>query len=177
MDGNKEWMMTGKIGCTFAAMLARDPENVGWVTITNPDKMYVPSHACLLSMQFPGKSMRQVFDWAEENGMYFEQTGDGCRGLRANVNGHVSWVQYFGPDAQVKTRQAPIPELMMCVRLPATWYVKVGFKGILHLAHASVEYIRESARDLLWASSFKNTEKRLGHKPTVREAAKTTYHE
>ena len=65
--------------------------------------------------------------------------------------------------------------LNLCVKKGFLTFNRVSFKGILHLAHASVEGLNKNAREILWKSSFKNTEKRLGHKPTIREAAKTTY--
>lgn len=113
--------------------------------------------------------------WALRNGFREEDNGDGCIGLRYDVGDNVAWVQYFGPDAHVPTRRTPMSELMMCIKLPAKYYVKVGFKGILHLAHASVSSLTDFMADKLWNSSFINTKKRIGHKPTLREAAKTTY--
>ncbi len=95
--------------------------------------------------------------------------------MRFGLGDNIVWVQNFGKDSHVKTRQAPISELMMCVKLPAVSYFKVGFKGVLHLAHASVTGLKKLKADRLWDTSFKNTEKALGHKPTLREAAKTTY--
>ncbi len=187
MDRNKEWMMSGKVGCTFATLFARNPESILWKTITigsveevrDGEMFRIPEDASILSIQFPGCRREDVLGWASRNGFYEEDNGDGCIGLRYRVYDGlqplVSWVQYFGPDAHVPTRKAPVPELMMCVRLPVKYYAKVGFKGILHLAHASVSSITDYMADKLWDSSFLNTKKRIGHKPTLREAAKTTY--
>lgn len=33
MDKNKEWMSRGNIGCTFAALFAKNPECIGWKTV------------------------------------------------------------------------------------------------------------------------------------------------
>ena len=177
-DLNKQWIASGKIGCTFAALFAKNPSKVNWVTLVNPDTFYIPNGACILSLQFPNMNKKAVYDWAIANGFYTEKVDEkGCLGLRRDIDNNVSWVQYFGPDSHVATRQAPIPELIMAVKLPPVYYAKVGFKGILHLAHASVASLSKRASDLLWDASFKNTAKRLGHTPTIFEAAKTTYNE
>jgi len=178
MDANKKWMCNAKnIGCTFASLFAKMPEVVGWVTITNPERLEIPKDALILSLQFTnGETKEDVLKWALANGFYTEDLSGGNTGLRYKVGKQVSWVQYFGKDSHVKTRQAPIPELMMCVRLPKKYYWRVGYKGILHLAHASVEGIKSIKADKMWETSFKRTEKSLGHKPTLEQAAKTTYH-
>lgn len=170
-DPNKEWMSKGKIGCTFASLFAKKPESIGWKTITSPELFEIPEDCMVLSVQFPGYSREQVINWALKNGFFTIDVNDECVGLRYMIGDKVSWVQYFGPDAHAKTRQAPIPELCMTVKMPAKYYVKVGFKGILHLAHASVANLTEEMCDILWDSSHKNTKKKLGHDPTVKEAA------
>lgn len=175
-DINKKWMSNAKnIGCTFAALFAKNPHIVGWKTIVNPNKLQIPDDAFILSLQFPDMDKSQVFRWARNNGFFIEWLDDNNSGLRYRLGDNIAWVQYFGKDSHVKTRQAPIPELMMCVKLPAVSYFKVGFKGVLHLAHASVAGLKKLKADRLWDTSFKNTQKALGHKPTLREAAKTTY--
>lgn len=176
MDANKKWMATGKIGCTFAALFAKKPELVGWVTVISPKTFKIPNNAFILSLQFPDADKHSVFDWAMNNGFYCENLGQGCTGLRYKINKDVAWVQYFGPDSHVKTRQAPVPELMLCVKRPIGAYFKVGYHGILHLAHATVAHLKPSKADKLWDTSHKNTEKLLGHRPFLSEAAKTTYH-
>lgn len=176
-DLNKKWMCNAKnIGCTFAAIFAKNPELVGWYTIVNPDGLHIPNDALILSLQFPDMNKALVMQWALNNGFYLEDIGEGNTGLRYKVGNQVSWVQYFGEDSHVKTRQAPIPELMMCVKLPKKYYWRVGYKGILHLAHASIEGIKNLKVDSMWNTSFKRTAKSLGHTPTLKEAAKTTFH-
>lgn len=177
MDHNKVWMSSAKrIGCTFAALFAKNPELVGWKTIVNPDGFIIPTDALILSLQFPDMNKAHVINWALKNGFYLEKIDDQNEGLRYKIGESVAWVQYFGLDSHVKTRQAPIPELMLCVKLPAKYYWKVGFKGILHLAHAGIESLKSFKVDRLWETSFKNTAKTLGHKPTIVEASKTTFH-
>lgn len=177
MDANKKWMATGAIGCTFASLFAKKPELVGWKTIISPERFKVPTDALILSIQFPDGNKESVMQWALNNGFYLENIGEGNTGLRYRIGKDISWVQYLGLDSHVKTRQSPIPELMMCVKLPAKYYAKVGFNGILHLAHTSIDGLKSLKVDKLWETSFKNTAKRLGFKPTLKEAAKTTYNE
>lgn len=174
-DANKAWMGTGAIGCTFAAAFAKYPERVGWVTIVNPETFIIPNDAFILSMQFPNLNKQQVFEWAINNGFYTEDIGEGNIGLRYKIGKDIAWVQYFGLDSHVKTRRAPIPELMMCVKRPIGSYFKVGYTGILHLAHATVRHLTKRKADKLWETSHTNTAKHLGHKPNLSEAAKTTY--
>ena len=174
-DPNKEWMSKGKIGCTFASLFAKKPESIGWKTITRPEIFEIPLDCMILSIQFPGFNRQQVIDWALENDFFIIDVDEDCVGLRYTIEDKISWVQYFGPDAHVKTRQAPIPELCMTVKMPTKYYFKVGFKGILHLAHASIGNLTDEMCDILWDSSHKNTMKKIGHKPTNKEAAKTTY--
>lgn len=177
-DQNKIWMSNSKnIGCTFAAIFAKNPESIGWKTVVNPVSLSIPEDAMIFSIQFPEGNKESVLKWALDNGFYLESLDEKNVGLRYKVDGKsISWVQYFGPDSHVKTRQAPIPELSMCVKLPAKYFVKVGFKGILHLAHASVASLSPKKAEKLWQTSFERTEKSLGHKPSLKEAAKTTYH-
>lgn len=168
-------MSTGKIGCTFAALFAKKPQSVNWITIVNPDKFYIPDNAAILSIQFPESNIDLVRDWALNNGFYEEVITDSLTGLRYKIGNNVAWVQYFGEDSHVKTRQAPIPELMLCVKLPLVQFAKVGFNGILHLAHTCVASLTDKKTNKLWETSYKNTNKQLGHSPSLIEAAKTTY--
>lgn len=179
MDLNKLWMSNAKnIGCTFAALFAKNPDVVGWKTMVNPDVLRIPKDAFIISLQFPDMNKAHVLNWALNNGFYLEEIGEGNKGLRYKTGGNISWVQYFGKDSHVKTRQAPIPELMMCVKLPTKYYWQVGFKGILHLAHAGIQSIKYMTKvEKMWETSFKQTKKSLGHSPTLKEAAKTTYYE
>lgn len=179
IDENKKWMSSGKVGCTFAALFAKNPEKIGWVTITInnlTEKLIIPKSTFILSIQFPiSWDASKVRKWALDNGFEEEMVNGGYIGLRYKVNSLVAWVQYFGKDSHVLTRQSPIPELCMCLKLPAKYYFKVGFDGILHLAHASVSGIKDKIADKLWETSHKNTEKRLGHKAGKKEAGKVTW--
>lgn len=174
-DRNLKFIRQGRTGGVFATILARDPEKIGWKRIFNPDRLEIPKDALILSLVFPGKDLFWVQAWALDNGMYLERTSDQTLGLRYECDQGTSWVQYFGPDSHVKTRRAPDPELLFTVKLPKKHYWKVGFKGVLHLAHASVEHLKERSLDRIWEACFERTRKILGYKPTVEEAAKTTY--
>lgn len=175
VDCNLQHIKKGKLGCVFASLLAKDPSSVGWVRILNPRELEVPKDAFIVSYIFEGKNIEWVREWALNNGMYEEPTSENTTGLRLKCKEGISWVQYLGPDSHVKTRQTPNPELIMCVKLPTKYYYKVGFKGVLHLAHASIEHIRERHLKFLWDRSFVRTKEILGFKPTIFEAAKTTF--
>lgn len=176
---NLEWIQSGKIGCTFATLFSKNPESIGWMfSIYNEEyKFHIPDDAMLLSVVFPDKNISFVKNWCLLNGFYIEEIDNELSGLRYKMKEGISWVQYFGEDSHVKTRKAPHSMITMCCRLPVKQYVKVGFNGILHIAHAGVHAISDYVSDKLWSSSFKNTEKQIGHKPTIREAAKTTFYE
>lgn len=170
-----DWIKSGKIGCVFASALVKDHDSIVWNFIVSPDKLEVPKGCFIYSAIFPDGNVEKVKQWALSNGMYFESISDLYNGLRVKQGNCVAWVQYFGPDSHVKTRQSPYPMLSFCVKLPSKYYAKVGFNGILHLAHASVDGLSKRVSDLLWDRSIVNTEIQLGHKPTMREAAKTTF--
>lgn len=170
-----EWIRSGKIGCTFATTLARHPEKIGWKFQINPTKLEWDEDTYLLSIIFPDGDINSVRNWALDNGMYLEDIEDLYQGLRLKIGDDISWVQYFGPDSHVATRQTPYPMLNLCVKQSGFTYYKVGFKGVLYLAHASVEHIKKKAHDFLWATSHTMTANKLHHKPTIKEAAKTTY--
>lgn len=175
---NIKWIAKGNTGCVFATLFAKNPESVGWITIPfwayHPDEF--TNDDLIVSITFPVRwNVKRVKDWALGNGFYTEDTSLCTEGLRIKCNEGVSWVQYFGPDSHVKTRQSPRPMLMYTRKLNKLYYAKVGFKGLLHLAHAFSESVKESVYDLLWNRSYNQTKKLLGHIPTINEAAKTTW--
>jgi len=170
-----DWIKSGKIGCVFASALVQKHNEIGWIFIVNQEKLEIPKSAFLLSIIFPDSNVQAVQKWALGNGMYLENIDKLYQGLRIKVGTDISWVQYFGKDSHVKTRQSPYPMLSFAVKLPPTYYVKVGFNGILHLAHASVENLSKRVADALWVNSIAKTKRELGYSPTIREAAKTTF--
>lgn len=175
IDPNLDFIRQGKTGCLFASVLARDPEKAGWKRIFNPDKIEIQEDDYILSLVFPHSNRDEVLEWALNNGMYIEETSSDSIGLRYKVGENVAWVQYFGFDSHVPTRQAPHPELLICVKVAKNFYHKVGFKGILHLAHASVEQIKKDKLDAMWNQCYKATKRLVGHTLGIHEASKTTF--
>jgi len=174
-DINLNYIKKGRTGCVFAAIMARNPEKIGWERIFNPTTLQYNKNSSIVSFIFENKNKDEVLRWALNNGMYEEITSKNTTGLRYKGDNGLSWVQYFGSDSHVKTRQTPNAELLFCVKLPKNQYLKVGFKGVLHLAHASVEHIKENLLDGIWDNCYTKTKKILGYTPTVAEAAKTTF--
>lgn len=177
---NLEWIQKGKTGCTFATLFSKKPEAVGWKFYFYKDwkKMNKDNsvQGNIVSINFPADmNIERVRSWATKYGFFIEETSAETEGLRIKVGEGTSWVQYFGPDSHVPTRRSPTPMLIYCNKLNKAYYVKVGFKGILHLAHAYYDKISEKVYDLLWERSYKQTCKLLGKKPGIKEAAKTTW--
>lgn len=179
---NLEWISKGNTGCTFATLFSKNLAVVGWKTIRNSQfkQRGILDDSLIICIEFPdweGEvwSKDMVRDWALRNGFYLEDTSDKTEGLRIKCDEGISWVQYFGPDSHVVTRQAPHPMLMYTNKLGLSHYVKVGFKGILHLAHAWYDKMDERVYDLLWERSFQQTKKKLGQSPDINSAAKTTW--
>jgi hypothetical protein len=188
---NLEWIAAGNTGCTFATLFARKPELVGWQHLTleefeNWEQEY--AKALVISVEFPSHwTIRDVRDWALDRKIFYEEEVDEeCLGLRIEMKNHLSrrdnkesapaWVQYFGEDSHVPTRQAPNPMLMWTRKINPLGYVKqVGWNGILHLAHAFSSHITQKMADTLWKRSYEQVKKKIGHSPTIKEAAKTTW--
>jgi hypothetical protein len=174
-DSNLDFIRAGSTGCVFATILSRDLDKVGWKRIFNPTELVIPEDAFIVSYIFEGKTKDEVLAWALEQGMYEDITSKKTTGLRYKGKDNVSWVQYFGPDSHVKTRRSPQAEILFCVQLPTKYYHKVGYKGVLHLAHASVSHLKEKALDRVWDMCFRRTKELLGFSPTIEEGAKTTF--
>lgn len=182
---NREWIAKGNTGCTFATLFAKKPDMVGWkfINFMEYQQGKVPNDCLIVSIEFPmmhshndGEwSKDDVKNWALNNGFYIEMTSDNTEGLRLKCDEGVSWVQYFGMDSHVSTRRTPLPMLMFTRKLGKAHYIKVGFNGLLHLAHAFYDKISEPVYDLLWDRSYKQTRKKLGQPPDITQAAKTTF--
>lgn len=178
---NIDWIKSGKIGCVFASALVKNHDKIGWKfyhvdNAAHYRQDYHEDKVMIASIVFPNWDIKRVRQHALDSGMYIEKLDDMYEGLRISFsNGNVSWVQYFGPDSHVKTRQSPHPMLSFTVKLPAHVYSKTMVKGIYHLAHASIEWLTGKQADRLWQQSLIKTKKELGHSPTIREAAKTTF--
>lgn len=124
------WIKSGKIGCSFASALVKEHDSIGWFFQLDPEKLIIPEGCSILSIIFPRENINNVRNWALDNGFYIEVLDDMYHGLRIKCGDNISWVQYFGPDSHVKTRQAPYSMLSFTCKLPAKYYHKVGFNGI-----------------------------------------------
>lgn len=190
VEENVKWIESGKIGCVFASRLIKMRDLIKWHFYIIPHmnckfKIDSYSETSVLSMIFPNQNKETVKEWCLDNGFYEELlfgtekedgTNDWFIGLRYKLpNGSVAWVQYFGPDSHVKTRQTPHPMISFTVNLPTHIYAKTMKSNIYHLAHASIEFLSGKKADTLWARSIAQTKKLLGHKPDLSEAAKTTF--
>ena len=172
---NLRWISAGNTGCTFASVLSRTPEAIGWKREVSPDKLVINEDDFMISYIFPNKNMVEVLEWALLNGMYLVEIDEECLGLRLQVGESVSWVQFFGQESHAVTRRTPHNEITFSTKKSKSSYYKVGFKGVLHLAHACTSFIKKSIADIFWESSFVNTKNILGHTPTNKEAAKATF--
>lgn len=170
-----DWIASGKIGCVFASALVKVRDDIGWVFEVNPIGLNIGKGTFIKSIVFSEGNVETVRQWALDNGFYIENVGDMYEGLRIKIGNSVAWVQYFGPDSHVITRQSPYPMLSFTCKITMSAYWRVGYNGILHLAHASVRTLTERKQETLWNQSEVKTEQILGHKPTDREAAKVTF--
>jgi len=175
IEENIKWIRSGKIGCTFATALIKQRDKIGWLFMEQNGPLIIPEGAFVLSLVFPCLTALEVRAWAIENGFAIEKIDDLHEGLRINMKGGVSWVQYFGPDSHVKTRQSPHPMLSFAVKLPAHIYAKTMAKGVLHLAHASIEFLSFKKCNRFWETSHKRSEQIIGHELGISEAAKVTF--
>lgn len=185
----KAWIASGKIGCVFASALVKIADKIKWRftvigsindTFNRWDALITHGDVFILSMIFPGMTAQDVKQWALASGFYIESVDGLYEGLRIKMGDSietekVSWVQYFGPDSHVKTRQAPYPMLSFTCKLPSHVYAKTMAVGIMHLAHASIEFLTAKKCDTLWEQSYAKTKKELGHSPSAAEAAKVTF--
>ena len=158
---NIEWVAKGNTGCAFATLFAKNPDAVGWKFYGHETwkvrNLFQIEDALIISITFPEDwTKEQVRLWALKLNFYLEDTSDNTEGLRIDCPEGKAWVQYFGPDSHVVTRQAPTPMLMYTNKLNTSYYVKVGFNGILHLAHAWYDKISDKIYDLLWDRSHKH---------------------
>lgn len=176
---NREWIAKGHTGCTFATLFAKNPELVGWIFLSPREYRLrlFSKDALIIAIVFNPDfyDQQKVKEWALENDFYLESTSDNTEGLRIKCDEGVSWVQYFGMDSHVSTRRTPSPMLMFTRKLGKSHYVKVGFNGLLHLAHAWYDKISDRVYDLLWQRSYEQTRKKLGQALDITQAAKTTF--
>lgn len=178
---NLEWIQKGNTGCTFATFFSKIPQKVGWsfydYNTWKVRNLFQIEDANIISICFPKEWTKEdVRTWALSLNFYLDVHSNGVEGLRIKVEQGEAWVQYFGPDSHVKTRQAPEPMLIYCNKTNISYYWKVGFQGILHLAHTWAEgMLTKKKADKMWERAHIQTKKKIGHKLTIKEAAKTTW--
>lgn len=176
---NLEWIAKGNTGCTFATLFAKNPAIVGCKVMGEREyrKGNFSDDTLIISIIFNPELYDKdaIRAWALRNGFYVEMTSRNTEGLRIKCDEGISWVQYFGPDSHVPTRRTPLPMLMFTRKLGKSHYIKVGFNGLLHLAHAWYDKISDRVYDLLWERSYHQTKKKLGQSPDITQAAKTTW--
>ena len=171
------WIKSGKIGCAYAAALVNQRDLIGWkFEVVNDLENYdfkIAEDTYLLSLVFPFENLKSVKDWALKNGFFIEDIDDIHEGLRIEIDNKKAWVLYFGPDSHWKTRQSPHPMLMFTVKIPKIYHVKVLLKGVLSVAHASLEYISEKQNEIFWKQSHVMSKNHLGYSPKKEDAMAT----
>jgi len=176
MDKNLKWMQKGNLGCVFATYFSQNHDKYGWKRFLNPTELPDFQDYSSVSLIFEGFDLKQTRYWALQNGFYEEKINDECIGLRLKVGDKVAWVQYFGQESHVKTRQTPYSELIFKVGNPIDTFHKVKVEEILHLAQMAINTSIKKFAESFWKKSFENTRKIIGRELGVKEAAKTTWY-
>ncbi|AWG85907.1 hypothetical protein [Vibrio parahaemolyticus] len=192
-----EFYRSGKAGCVFAAVAAKDPKKYEWgqTVLTSIDPHEIDhvidfykrsSEVSTLSIIFPHvHSMYDlctlIYSLEKCKNIIIEKAkynNYDCFGIRVKYEDKVSWVTGFGPFSFFpETRQAPFTEISFRIK-PKPQYdyeLKESPEDVLHLAHMDIKNVGEKTFKKYWDSSLKNTEKRLGHKPDFISAAKTSF--
>lgn len=184
-----------KAGCSFAAIVARQPENYGWFQevlrdLDNFDEVVDASRnnkeVSTLSIILPNiKTTSELCNLVDElknkKSVIIEKVvyeDFQCIGMRVKIDIFTSWVSGFGNfNFFPLTRQAPFTELSFRVkpRPDYEWTMKEAPENVIHLADLDMHGITKESFVRLWNSSLLNTEKILGHKPDLKSAAKTTF--
>jgi hypothetical protein len=187
-----EYISRGRIGCTFAAVAARNPDKYDWgfyeIGFYN-DPMPELTHSTA-TIIFPACYKKEdVRAWALRNGMYEEVIrkgswlrrfirwvkGEKLVGLRyTSKEGYAAYAMYMGPDSHCPTRLTPYPTLTFRTCSTTRMFYKVGFSGVLHIAQMPVLVALEKAQ-VMWNSSHKNAKKIVGKELNEEHAAKTTF--
>lgn len=175
MDKNLKWMQKGNLGCVFGTYFSQNPEKYGWKRFIDPTELHDFQDYSSVSLVFENFDLKQTREWALNNGFYEEKINDECIGLRIKVRDKVAWVQYFGQESHVKTRQSPCSELIFKVGNPIDAFHRVKVDEVLHLAQMAINTSIKKFAESFWRKSFENTKKIIGHELGVKEAAKTTW--
>lgn len=187
----------GDAGCIFAKLAAKNPAKYGWdyqIAPVDPDEIDRLTHKAInepevttLSLLFPTvHTFEQLKNLVETLGrssnIFLEmdaiEENVRCLGFRARVGTLKSWIAGFGPfDFFEHTRQAPYTEMVFRVKpRPAyEWVMKESPSDVIHLADLHMHGLEQKAFVHIWQQTFVHTERILGHPPTLRNAAKTTF--
>ena len=192
------WYTAKNAGCSFAAYIAKRPDELGWHhavlngvdgRISEAIRRAVEDPDCqIISILFPyvttGEQLVELTEqlrfardiWLDQDEVFH---GERCLGFRANVGGLTSWISGFAPmEFMPETRQAPCVELAIRPK-PRPHYtvvMKQAPPGVVHLADVNLYGMAKGAAfRSMWDASFRHTERRLGHRPDLRSAAKTTF--
>lgn len=168
------WIRSGKIGCAYASVLVNYRKLIGWnffvITDIENSKLKIGNDDFLLSIVFPNENLYAVKEWALKNSFFIEDVDAVYDGLRIEIDGKKAWVLYFGPDSHWETRKSPYPMLIFAVKIPKIYHAKVLMKGVLSVAHASLEFISEKQNELLWKQSHIMSKNILGYSPKREDA-------
>lgn len=171
------WIKTGKTGCAYATTLINQRDLIGWefqiIQDIENDVFKIPEDAFMLSIIFPNQSIESIRTWALKNGFFIENVNEIYEGLRIEIDSKKAWIFYFGQDSHLPTRQSPHPMLTFSVRIPAIYHVKVLLKGILSVAHASLQFVSDKQNEVLWKQSHIMTKRILGYSPNKHDAMTT----
>jgi len=192
-----EFYRKGMAGCLFAAHAAKDPVKYGWhLSVSEVDEdgiekliqsAITDSAISTQSIIFPRvitdqdllnllMVLQKTLSITLEQEEVFENMI--CLGYRAKIDELQSRITGFGSfDFLPETRQAVFTEIVFRSKpRPKYKYVmKEAPDGVVHLADMDMQGMGENQFKALWYGSFDNTEKRLGHKPNLCSAAKTTF--
>lgn len=188
---------SGKAGCMFAAIAAKNPSRYGWKhVISDVDHKKIDlitlqnikdNSVTTLSIVFPRiKTPNELVCLVKElqlcKNIFLEQRelfrGSWCLGFRARVGKSNSWISGFGDFGFLpETRRSPYVELAFRVkpRPEYEWVLKESPRDTLHVADLDMIDLDERQFRKSWDGSFKKTAAILGHKPDLRSAAKTTF--
>ncbi len=188
---------SGKAGCMFAAIAAKNPSKYGWKhTILDVDhekidlvtsQSIADGTITTISLVFPfikvpSELVKLIKELQFCKNVFLEQRelfkGSWCLGFRARVGKFSSWISGFGNfNFLPETRRSPYVELVFRVksRPKYDWVLKESPRDTLHVADLDMIDLDEQQFRKNWNGSFKKTAAILGHKPDLRSAAKTTF--
>lgn len=188
-----DYISKGNIGCTFAAVAARNPERYDWgfYEVTYMEQPMPKHYHSTVSIIFPDTWKAQdVKVWCLRQGMtevvvtngtwwnrlkrWF--TGEKLIGLRYEQDGYPAYVMYMGQDSHCPTRKTPHPIITFRSKRPLAPFYRVGFSGVLHIAQMFMD-IAQYKMEKLWESSHRNSKRIVGKPLNEEHAAKTTFKE